>query len=201
MSHVPHLPSERFLHPWFPHLGPWPKMGPVPRCVFGYRTAPWGTVMQPTCHMFLIHLVEDCCAFGFPTWGVGKRWGVPRWVSGYRADPGESNATNMSHLVENFYALGFPTWCLGARCHPPTGGTVIGLGLYAPLGGCCNGSRAIGPPPGGSDATNLTHVPHPPCGKFLRPWFPHLVSRSKMPPPTGGTVIGLGLYAPPWGTP
>ena len=28
----------------------------------GYRPAPWGTVMKPTCHMFLIHLVEHFCA-------------------------------------------------------------------------------------------------------------------------------------------
>ena len=29
--------------------------------------APWGTVMKPTCHMFLIHLVEHFCTLGLTT--------------------------------------------------------------------------------------------------------------------------------------
>ena len=73
--------------------------------------------MQLTCHMFLIHLVEDFCAFGF------------------------------SHL----------------RPVPK----------MAPLLGCCrDGSRAIGPPLGKSDATNMSHVPHQPSGRFLELVFP-----------------------------
>ena len=28
MSHVPQPPSARYLRPWFPHLGPGPKMAP-----------------------------------------------------------------------------------------------------------------------------------------------------------------------------
>ena len=71
MSHVPYPPSETFLHPWFDHLRPRPKMEPplggVPRWVSGYRPAPWGTVMKPTCHMFLIHLVEHFCTLGLTT--------------------------------------------------------------------------------------------------------------------------------------
>ena len=77
MSHVPQPPTARFLRPWFQHLGPGPKMAPtrrVARWVSGYWPAPWGTVMQPTCHMFLIHLVEDFCALGFQTGGLGPRW-------------------------------------------------------------------------------------------------------------------------------
>ena len=70
MSHVPHPPSGTFLNPWFDHLRPRPKMAPprgVLRWVSGYRPAPWGTVMKPTCHMFLIHLVEHFCALGLTT--------------------------------------------------------------------------------------------------------------------------------------
>ena len=133
MSHVPHPPSGRFPRPWFSHLGPGPKMAlprGVPSWVSGYRPAPWGTVMQPTCHMFLIHLEEDFCALGFPTWGLGPRWytsrGVPRWVSGYKpAVWGTVMQPTchmfLIHLVEDFCALGFPTCCLGPRWHPPWG--------------------------------------------------------------------------------
>ena len=46
-------------------LGPrWQPPRGVPRWVSGYRPVPWGTVMKPTCHMFLIHLVEHFCALG-----------------------------------------------------------------------------------------------------------------------------------------
>ena len=33
----------------------------------GYRPGPWGTVIKPTCHMFLIHLVEHFCTIGLTT--------------------------------------------------------------------------------------------------------------------------------------
>ena len=73
MSHVPHPPSGRFRRTWFTHLGSGPKMAP-PLWVSCYRCAPWGTVIPLTCHMFLIHLVEDFCALGFQTWDLGPRW-------------------------------------------------------------------------------------------------------------------------------
>ena len=85
MSHVPHPLSGTFLRPWFDHLRPRPKMAPplgeVPRWVSGHRPAPWGTVMKPTCHMFLIYLVKDFCTLGFPTWGLGSRWALCQDVS------------------------------------------------------------------------------------------------------------------------
>ena len=133
MSPVPHPPSGRFLLPWFPHLGPGPKMAPpreVPGWVSGYRPFPWGTVMQPTCQMFLSDLVEDFCALGFATWGLGPRWhprkGVPRWVSGYMPSPWGTVMQPtchmfVIHLVEDFCALGFPTWSLGPRWDTPRG--------------------------------------------------------------------------------
>ena len=126
-------------------LGPrWQPPRGVPRWVSGYRPAPWGTVMKPTCHMFLIHLVEHFCALGLTTWGLGPRWqpprGLPRWVSGYRPAPWGTVMKPtcymfLIHLVEHFCALGLTTWGLGPR--------------WQPLGGCRGGSRAIGPPPGG----------------------------------------------------
>ena len=54
--------------------------------------------------------------------------------------------------------------------------------MVPPLGGCRDESRAIGLPPGGSDETNMSHVPHPPSGTFLHPWFDHLRPRPKMAP-------------------
>ena len=147
MSHVPHPPSGTFLRPWFDHLSLGPRWQPprgVPRWVSGYRPAPWGTVMKPTCHMFLIHLVEHFCALGLTTWGLGPRWqpprGVPRWVSGYRPAPWGTVMKPtchmfLIHLVEHFCALGLTTWGLRPRWQPPRG--------------CRGGSRAIGPPPGG----------------------------------------------------
>ena len=148
--------------------------------------------MQPTCHIYLIHLVKDFCPLGFPTWGLGKRWHpVMRCVLGYRPAPCGTVMQPtchmfLIHLVEDFCGVGFQTWGLGPRCHP--------LG-----GGCRDGSWAIDPPLGDSDATNMSHIPHPPSGRFLRPWFPHRGPGPKMPPPIGGTEIGLGLYARPLG--
>ena len=34
------------------------------------------------------------------------------------------------------------------------------------------GLMLLARPQGDSDATNMSHVPHPPSGRFLRPWFP-----------------------------
>ena len=130
MSRVIHPPSGTFLRPSFPHLRPGPKMAPpmwVPIWVSGYSPAPWGTVMQPTCHMFLLHVVEHFYAHYFPTRGLGPRWHQPR---GFR-----------------------------------------------------DGSPAIGPPPGDSDASNMSHVPHPPSATFLHPCFPHLRPGPKMVSP------------------
>ena len=198
MSHVLNPRSGTFLRPWFDHLGDRPKMatargepmrvscyrpapcwtlmkptchmylnhlvehfcalglttwclGPryhppreVPRWVSGYRPAPWGTVIKPTCHMFLIHLVEHFCALGLTTWGLGPRWHptswVPRWVSGYRQAPWGTVMKPtchmfLIHLVEHFCTLGLTNWGLGQD------GT--------PLRGCWCGSRATGPPPWG----------------------------------------------------
>ena len=70
MSHVTHPLSGTFLRNWFDHLRRRPKMSPprgVPRWVWAYRRAPLGTVMKPTCHMFLIHLVEHFCTLGLTT--------------------------------------------------------------------------------------------------------------------------------------
>ena len=74
--------------------------------------------MKPTCHMFLIHLVEHFCALGLTTGGLGPRWqpprGVPRWVSGYRPAPWGTVMKPtchmfLIHLVEHFCALGLTT--------------------------------------------------------------------------------------------
>ena len=120
MSHVPHSPSARFMCPWFPYLGPGPRWHPprgVLRWVSFYRPAPWWTVMQPTCHMFLIHLVEYFCNLGFITWGLGPRWhpprGVLRWVSFSRPTPWGTVMQPtchmfLIHLVEYFCSLGSP---------------------------------------------------------------------------------------------
>ena len=48
-------------------------------------------------------------------------------------------------------------------------------------------------PLGDSDETNMSHVPHPPSGTFLRPWFDHLRPRPKMAAPYWGAEVGLGL--------
>ena len=48
-------------------------------------------------------------------------------------------------------------------------------------------------PLGDNNATNMSHVPHPPSGRFLRPWFPHLGSGPKMAPPKAGAEMGLWL--------
>ena len=121
--------------------GAWAQDGTPPRRVLrwisGYRPAPWGTVMQPTCHMFLIHLEEDFCALGFPTWGLGPRWytprGLPRWVSGYKpALWGKVMQPTchmfLIHLVEDSAPLLFPP---GAWSQYGTllGGAEMGLGL------------------------------------------------------------------------
>ena len=37
------------------------------RWVSGYWHVPWETLMKPTCHMFLIHLVEHFSALGLTT--------------------------------------------------------------------------------------------------------------------------------------
>ena len=71
--------------------------------------------------------------------------------------------------------------------------------MAPPLGECRDGSQTIGPPLGDSDETNMSHVPHPPGGTFLRPWFDHLSPWPKMAPPVGGAEMGLGLYARPLG--
>ena len=140
MSHVPHPPSGRFLCPWFPHLGPGPKIAPS---LVGAEMG-LGTMMRPTCHMFLIHLVEDSAPLVSPpgAWAqdITPLGGVPRWASGYRPATWRrvmQPTCHMFHihLVEDFRVLGFPTWALGPRWHS--------------LGGCRVGSRAIGLLPGG----------------------------------------------------
>ena len=74
--------------------------------------------MQPTYHMFLIHLLENFCALGFPTYGLGIRWhslrGVTRWVSGHRQAQWWTAMQPtchmfLIHLVEHFCALGLTT--------------------------------------------------------------------------------------------
>ena len=114
-------------------LGPrWHPPRGLPRWVSGYRPAPWGTVMKPTCHMFLINLVKHFCALGLTNWGLGPRWNpprdVPRWVSGYRPAPWGTVMKPtchmfLIHLVEHFWALGLTTRGLGPRWHPPRGVT------------------------------------------------------------------------------
>ena len=180
MSHVPNPPSGRFLRLGFSHLGPGSKMEPpkvVPRWVSGYRPAPCGTVKQPTCHMFVIHLVEDYFSLGFPSWVLGQRWHSPR---GYRDG---SRATGpppwgrvmqqtchmfLIHLVEDCCALGFPSWVLGPRWYPPRG-----------VPRWVSGYRAD---PWESNATNMSHVPYPHSGRFLLPWFAHLGPGPKIGP-------------------
>ena len=117
MSHAPHPPSGTFLRPWFDHLKPMPKMATpscFPKWVSGDRPGPWWTVMKPTCHMFLIHLVEHFCALGLTTRFLGTRWGppkgVPRWVSGYRPAPWGTVMKPkchmfLIHLAEHFCAF------------------------------------------------------------------------------------------------
>ena len=125
----------------------------VPRWVSGYRPAPWGTVMKPICHMFLIHLVEHFCVLGLTTWSLGPRWqpprgfqskfpaigprwhppsGLPRLVSGYRPTPGDSDETNMSHVNRPPSGTFLRPWFDHLRpipsCHRP-GGAEMGLGL------------------------------------------------------------------------
>ena len=73
--------------------------------------------------------------------------------------------------------------------HPPSGRF---LHHWFPHMGPGDGSRAIGPPPGGSDATNMSHVPHPHSGRFLRSQFPNLGPVPKMAP-LGGAEMGEGL--------
>ena len=47
---------------------------------------------------------------------------------------------------------------------------------------------------GDSDETNMSHIPHPSSGTFLRPWFAHLRPRPKMGgTPYGGAEMGLEL--------
>ena len=142
MSHVPLPHSGRFLHPWFRHLGPWPKMAPprgVPRWVSGYRPAPWWTVMQTTSHVPHPPSGRFQCPW-FPQLGPGPKMqpprGVPRWVLGDRPAPWWTVMQTtchmfLIHLVEDFCALGFPNWGLGPRWHSlgALGGAEIGLGL------------------------------------------------------------------------
>ena len=94
---------------------------------------------------------------------------------GLQARPlGDSDESNMSHVP-----------------HPPSGTFLHHwfphlrprLKMAPPLGGCRDGSQAIGPPLRDSDETNMSHVPHPPCGTFLRPWFDHLRPWPKMASP------------------
>ena len=194
MSHVPHPPSGRFLPLGVPACGVGLRWhAPVDGCRDGSRAIgvlPFGTVMKPTCHMFLIHMAEEFCAHGFATWGMDPRWhqhprGMPRWVSGYRpAIWGTVIQTTchmfLIHLVEDFCALCFPTWRLGPRWYPPRGVPRWVLHYRLPLMD--------------SDATNKSHVPHPPSRRFLRPWFPHLWPGSKKTPFLGGAKNGsLGL--------
>ena len=78
---------------------------------------------------------------------------------------GDNNATNMSHVPHppsgRFLCPWFPHLGSGPKMAPPKAGAEMGLGLYdLPLGD--------------SDAINMSHVPHPPSERFLRPWFPHL---------------------------
>ena len=74
--------------------------------------------MKPTCHMFLIHLVEHFCALGLTTWGLGPRWhqssgtplGLPRLVLVYRPAPWGTVMKPtchmfLIHLVEHFWPL------------------------------------------------------------------------------------------------
>ena len=114
----------------------------MPRWFSGYRHAPWETVMQLACHMFLILLVEDFCVLGFPDTGMGTRWhplGVAKMVCGLFSRPPVGTVMQLTchmfliHLVEDFCALG----------PPPEAWDQDG-----PPGGCRDGSRAIGQPPG-----------------------------------------------------
>ena len=54
-------------------------------------------------------------------------------------------------------------------------------------------------PRGDSDETNMSHVPHPLSGTFVRPWFDHLRPRPKMAPPLGGCRDGSRAIGPPPG--
>ena len=121
MSHVFNPPSGTFLRSWFDQMRPRPMMVPPRgwlRWVSGYTPAPSGTVMKPTCHMFLISLVEHFSALGLTTCGIGPRWHphswVPRWVSSYRPAPWGTVMKPtfymfLIHLVEHFCAFGLTT--------------------------------------------------------------------------------------------
>ena len=103
---------------------------------------------------------------------------------------GGSDETNMSHVPHPPSETFLRPWLTNLRPRPK---------MAPPLGGCRDGSGAIGPTPGGgSDETNMSHVPHPPSGTFLRPWLTPLRPRPKMAP-TRGCRDGSRAIGPPPG--